>query len=1276
MKQCLFTLLALIACARLFGQNEPNISKSKTAISEVQRIVLPKQNNQTLLEEELNRRQPGVPPRFAVSIPVDISPANAGNWEETPDGYSVWRLRIVSEGAKSLNLGFTQYSMPHGGTLLLYSPEGREILGPFTPADNEPHEQLWTPVLKGEELVIEVNLPKENKDQLRLQLSYVNHDFLGFADLLSGSCNLDVICGAADGWSIVDNYRDIIQSVAVIGLGGGTFCTGFLVNNTRHDCTPLFMTANHCGISPNNAPSLVAYWNFQNSTCRQPNSPQSGAPGDGVLNNFNTGAIFRAGYAPSDFTLVEFDDPVSETANAFFAGWDATADSPGDSVICIHHPNTDEKRISFSFQEAYISDYFGYIPNPSGDHVAVPDWDIGTTEGGSSGSPLFNKHKRVVGQLHGGGAACGNNNSDFFGWLHISWEGGGTPDTRLKDWLDPDNTGTLVLDGHAQQQCFYFVKSLQGIQTVCSPADAKYLITVSDNFTDSVWLSLVGLPDSLTAIFSANPMVPGDTVELTLGNTKALPEGQYEFEILGTDSITISGTTLKLLVAKQPPTAPTLLQPANQSEGVSSYPTFTWAGQSFGTFRFQLSADSAFTTLLIDSAGIAQTSFAGSPSLVPQQTYYWRVQSANACGTSDWSLVYSFSVAGIYCASASADDVPILILSEEPNTITSAIEINNGGFVEDINLSALNITHTWVGDLVIELTSPLGTNVTLMANPLDGDCDGENVEVGFDDDAAWPYTVLHTMCNSVPPAINGTFQPLGSLASFNGEPIQGTWTLTVKDVFELDGGSLNSWTLEYCATIPDEVVILAEQQTTETCLTDGLSMKFILGTGFGDNAGIQLSAVGLPPGVQANFAPPSPSPGSTVTMTLTPASSPGQYPITIMATNGADTATYSFLWRVIGPPEAAQLSSPPNEAAGELLSVLLQWVPPTNASSFVVRVATDSNMTNPIVVASVPAPNFTVSGLDFCTTYYWRVETLGDCGFSTSEVWSFSTLDDLSFDVAQDSYIACSSDTLNSQLDAGSCFDDNGVLIDVVGLPANVSMDFSQNPVLPDGESTWTMVLNGTPPGMYTIYLLGNDGNHAAADSFKLEVMSAPFAANLLSPAAMEVLQGPHYNFSWEGGTMVSSYTLQIATDEAFNNIVFEENLASSSLTTNFPLHEYGTSFFWRVIFINDCGESVSSARPFGVEYTATHELLNTQFEIWPNPAAEFFFAKTDRPLDRDVLITLSNVLGQVLQTKTMAKGSTFAMLDLKGTPSGIYLVSFASGNKQFTERLVVHRNN
>ena len=63
------------------------------------------------------------------------------------------------------------------------------------------------------------------------------------------------------------------------------------------------------------------------------------------------------------------------------------------------------------------------------------------------GAPLFDQSGRIVGQLHGGGLidSC-HVGYTLSGWFAKSWDGNGTPATRLKDWLDPLSTGAKTLD--------------------------------------------------------------------------------------------------------------------------------------------------------------------------------------------------------------------------------------------------------------------------------------------------------------------------------------------------------------------------------------------------------------------------------------------------------------------------------------------------------------------------------------------------------------------------------------------------------------------------------------------------------------------------------------------------------------------------------------------------------------------------------------------------------------------------------------------------------------
>lgn len=778
-------LLALIACCSLSMLLHAQIPQpTELPLDQVDLMEMPLQDNKALKSSELSQRRKGRPPHFAVPMQVSVNPDVRGTWESLPGGDLLWRFRIHSPGAKSLNLGFGKYEMPAGAYMLLYSPDRQRVQGPFSLLDNEDHEQLWTPILFGDELVIEVVTPASQKQALRLELSYVNHDFMGFGSrAASGSCNLDVICGAADGWGIVDPHRDIIQSAGMYTLNGIQTCSGALINNARNDCTPYYLTADHCGVSSGNASSMVVYWNYQNNPCRQPNSAASGQPGNGGLNDFNSGAIFRAGYTPSDFALVELDDPLDSDHNPYLAGWSREEVIP-TSMIGIHHPGTEEKRISFDNDPGTIS---GWNQPSDSTHVQVNDWDVGTTEGGSSGSPLFNQDERIIGQLTGGGAACGNNLEDQYGWMPVSWTGGGTPNTRLKDWLDPDDTGVMFIDG---KNCAIAVSPLPALASLCNVTDdsISIQIDVSSGFSNSVTLSALNVPASANANFSVNPVSPGGSSTLTLSNLSTVAQGSYVIDVAGTDGSNFDTSNVQIDVISAPPAIVSLSQPANAATGVSTYPQYSWTGSLGADYDIEVATDSSFTNIVDNASGLSGPNHSGG-LLQAQTTYYWRVRATNNCGMSTWSPHFTFETANILCQNAAATDVPISISATSPAQVSSTIAVSQTGSITDVNVLNVRGTHSWISDLIFTITSPTGTVVTLISNACD---DEDDFHISWDDQAS-----------GVPPCPynnQGVYPPMGSLADFNGENPMGNWVLSVEDTEFFDGGSLDGWDLEICAT--------------------------------------------------------------------------------------------------------------------------------------------------------------------------------------------------------------------------------------------------------------------------------------------------------------------------------------------------------------------------------------------------------------------------------------------------------------------------------------------
>lgn len=401
-------------------------------------LVLPGVDRNEIRRQDEERVARGEVPHYAVALDADVDPWRHGGWELETRGIARWRLRVRSPGARSLNLAFDRYRMPPGGTLRLAAADRRHHPLSFTHRDNEAHGELWTPPILSDELLLEVRVPVDRLDELELHLATAQHGYAGFGEPepKSGDCNVNVACQDGEGWS------EVARAVGLVSIEGVRFCTGFLVNNTALDGRPFFLTANHCGITRANAASVVVMWNHQSPTCAA-SEVEAAVEVPGA---FQTGAVLRAVVRRTDLTLLELDDVPDPAFDVFYAGWDRRPLAPG-STVTIHHPNTDMKKIAFDFDQTTVTPHLRDEAADWGAHLRIGGWEVGTTEGGSSGAPLFNQDRRVVGQLRGGYAACGNRRADWFGRLAEAWIGSGRPDARISNWLDPLASDAQVLDG-------------------------------------------------------------------------------------------------------------------------------------------------------------------------------------------------------------------------------------------------------------------------------------------------------------------------------------------------------------------------------------------------------------------------------------------------------------------------------------------------------------------------------------------------------------------------------------------------------------------------------------------------------------------------------------------------------------------------------------------------------------------------------------------------------------------------------------------------------------
>ncbi len=432
---------SFITLKKMATGNVPASSLYKQSMQPAPFIVAPKLNITSLAKEDKTRESSALPYRFAIPLASSTNFTKNGGWETRGDT-AIWRMKVTSKNAQSFNFGLKNVFFPKGTKLFFYDENYSIVLGPYTEKDNKSHGELWTPVIESDNVTIEINVPVKMRSYLKFEIVQINQGYRGIKSTQiakSGSCNIDVVCPEGDAW------RDEIRSVARYSIDGSFLCTGSIINNARGDFKPYFLSAGHCGVDNTNDASLVFYWNYETTICQ-------GNP-NGQLNQFSNGSTFRAASSSSndvidsDFVITELDDLPDSAFDVYWAGWDNSGPAPS-SAVGIHHPAGDEKRISIENDPLTITSYGGNTENADSTHLRIGSWDSGTTEGGSSGSGIWNSAHHLVGTLSGGSASCIDpTESDWYGRFSVHWEGNGSADGQVKAWLDPDNTGITTVDG-------------------------------------------------------------------------------------------------------------------------------------------------------------------------------------------------------------------------------------------------------------------------------------------------------------------------------------------------------------------------------------------------------------------------------------------------------------------------------------------------------------------------------------------------------------------------------------------------------------------------------------------------------------------------------------------------------------------------------------------------------------------------------------------------------------------------------------------------------------
>ncbi len=410
------------------------ISLSSTTLRKAVQLPKTKLNDlsvASLINEDIEF---GRPFRYGIADSVNINLKTSGV-KTAADSGAIWRYELEADSAKSIKLIFSKYIIPQAAKLFIYNSDYSVVYGAFTSDNMRSDSSFSVADFPGSSLIIEYYEPENVDFSGTVVLSKVSQAYRDVTELISDASEdttvfVDVNCSGGVYWQ--KEKHSVCRYTFTEGMDS-YLCSGALINNVNNDGTPYFLTANHCVSTSTVASTVVAYFNYETKACGQ------------GIKDYKTlsGASLKTVGESSDYSLLEFDASPPTSYQPYYAGWDLSSSS--DSTTGIHHPLGILKKISFDNDP--VSNYAYRLAWDEGDDTpANSHWlvyfDEGEIASGSSGSPLFNTKRRIIGQLHGSG-----DTDCYYGKLSYSWSYPDASYSYLKKYL-ANGTDSSSVDGY------------------------------------------------------------------------------------------------------------------------------------------------------------------------------------------------------------------------------------------------------------------------------------------------------------------------------------------------------------------------------------------------------------------------------------------------------------------------------------------------------------------------------------------------------------------------------------------------------------------------------------------------------------------------------------------------------------------------------------------------------------------------------------------------------------------------------------------------------------
>lgn len=437
-----FVCAILFITGNLFSQTKSYIlNDDKT---EVKLLIDKKKTKYSV--SELEDWKKGRPLPEAKLYELNINADSVGTWILSDENENTWMLSIKVPEAKGFFVSFEDFQLPVGAKLYAYNQNLPQKAIVFTHHDNPKGGIYSLEGLKGDNVVLEyVSHLKEELPKLHIkEIGYKYTDnqdkeLSGF-ETKANSCMTNINCPEADFWEA--QKKGIVQ-LRMRKSNGRTFlCSGSLVNNTANDKTPYLLTAEHCfeDMTKEQITETEFFFEYESPTCETTTLP---------IYKYHKGSellVLNPLKDGSDGALLKLSDNIPEDWDVYFNGWDR--ENVGKNIqtgSIIHHPLGDVKKITFYDKPLVASPWYNNTTKKT--HWLVY-YSKGATEGGSSGSPIFNQNGLIVGTLSGGDGNCTTPYlPDYYGKFWYHWDQYQDADAHMSKYLDPKGTNPERIGG-------------------------------------------------------------------------------------------------------------------------------------------------------------------------------------------------------------------------------------------------------------------------------------------------------------------------------------------------------------------------------------------------------------------------------------------------------------------------------------------------------------------------------------------------------------------------------------------------------------------------------------------------------------------------------------------------------------------------------------------------------------------------------------------------------------------------------------------------------------